>query len=36
MPITIDGRDLNLKMVLWDHLLTQHGLEGCDSTRFGW
>lgn len=36
MPITIDGNDLNLKMVLWDHLLTEHGLEGCDSTRFGW
>lgn len=36
MPITIHGNDLNLKKVSWDHLLTDHGLEGCDATRFGW
>ncbi len=37
MPITFNGNDLNLKDVSWDHLLTEHGLEGCDSAMAcGW
>ncbi|CAB3771127.1 hypothetical protein [Paraburkholderia humisilvae] len=37
MPITVAGDDLNVKSVDWDHLLTQHGLEGCNAAMTsGW
>jgi len=34
--VTVTGTDLNIKHVALDHLLTEHGLQGCDATRFGW
>ena len=37
MPITINADDLNLKSTDWDHLLTEHGLEGCNAAmKNGW
>ncbi|KJK08340.1 MULTISPECIES: hypothetical protein [Pseudomonas] len=37
MPIEFHGDDLKLTGVSWDHILTVHGLEGCDSAMAnGW
>jgi hypothetical protein len=35
MPVTFHGDDLNLKTIDWDHILTEHGLEGA-ATMHGW